>query len=109
MTLQILKEYKVVSDLESVVISPTMLRLPTTHLFIASNKWDEAYIELCPEIPEGSLTNLHTVCTSLTVKLPEDCNEAVMRSLAELYPDKAGSIRKAFLTGRDLREVVPCI
>lgn len=109
MILNIVKDYKVVSDLENMVISVGMLQLPTTHLFIASNRWDSAIVEVCTSIPTGTLNNLHTVCEDIKVILPEECNEHIMRILAELFPSKAGTIRKSFLLGKNMRGVVPYV
>ena len=109
MILNIVSNYKVVSDLENMVVSTGMLTMPTTHLFIASNKWSSAIVEVSNKIPAGTLSNLHTVCDEIKVILPEVCTEHEMRILAELFPRKAGTIRKSFLLGKDLKGVVPCV
>lgn len=109
MILNIVSKYKNVSDLETMVISSTMLRLPTTHLFIASNRWDSALVEIDPSVPEGSLCNIHTVCDDIKVVLPEQVDEYCMRLLTELFPNLAGTIRKNFLLGKNLRGVVPYV
>lgn len=107
MILNIVSDYKVVSDLENMVISANMLRLPTTHLFIASNRWESAIVEITDSVPEGTLVNLHTVCDDIKVILPDKSDEHTMRLLTELYPEIAGTIRKNYLLGKCLKGVVP--
>lgn len=83
-----------------------MLQLPTTHLFIASNSWEEVYIELDDTIPECSLLHVNMVTDSIKVKLPEVVNHNTIKQLSELFPAKAGLIRKSFMTGQDMKGVL---
>lgn len=87
-------------------LGTSMLMLQTTHLFIASNKWDEIYIELDECIPENSLLHLNMVTDTIRVKLPEKVTYPILKQLTELFPEKSGTIRKYFMTGQDLKGVL---
>lgn len=91
---------------DSYFISTYFLKAKATHFFIASNKWESIYIEIEDSIPEGYLKSLHLVCPKITVNLPETVTDTTVRLLAELYPEKSGSIRRAYLTGGNVAEVL---
>ena len=86
-----------------------MLKLQSTHLFIASNNWDEIEIELDDCIPANSLLHFNMVTDTIKVRLPEEINQNTVKQLVELFPDKAGVIRKCYMTGGDLRGVLDCV
>ena len=79
------------------------LQLKATHLFIASYKWDYICIEIDDCIPEGYLRYLPIVCSNIQVKLPETLTEHTMALLTEVYPDKAGVIRKAYMLNQSMK------
>lgn len=106
MTLYIEPEYVVSDSLDATHISYEMLEMTATHLFLASNRWDTAVIEVSDMIPKRSLRHINAVVQKITVKLPEVVNQAVVGHLSDLYPELGGKIRKAFLSGQDLREVL---
>lgn len=106
MTLNILKDYKVVSNLEDCIISIGMLQFPSTHLFIASNKWDKVYIEVSDEIPLGSLRFINTVTQTIEVNIPDVTTETTMRILTEIYPEKSGKLRRHQMQGLPLKEAL---
>ena len=107
MILNITTDYRVVSDLETAIISADMLNFSTTHMFIASNVWESCIVEISDKIPAGSLKFLPGVCTDIKVKLPENVTEHQMRLLADLFPNLSGTIRKNFMLGKHLGGVVP--
>lgn len=83
-----------------------MLAMKSTHLFIASNAWESIYLEIDDSIPEGYLKSFNLVTKNIKVKLPDNLTDKTLRLLTELYPDKAGSLRKCFMQGRDVQEVL---
>ena len=87
-------------------LSTDMLKMKSTHLFIASNAWESVYIELDDSIPEGYLRNLHTVCDNITVNLPDVVTDKTLGLLIELYPDKSGALRRAYMQGTKIEEVL---
>lgn len=91
---------------DSYYIGTFFLKAKSTHFFIASNKWESIYIELEDSIPEGYLKSLHLVCPKITVNLPDKITDVTVRLLAELYPEKSGAIRRTYLTGGSLMEVL---
>jgi hypothetical protein len=91
---------------EEMTISISLLSQKATHLFVASHLWDELYCEVDDSIPLNCLKYMVTKAKKVTVKLPEKCTVTTMRLLTELYPVKAGTIRKAFMSGKNLQEVI---
>lgn len=88
------------------IISTKYLQHKGFHVYIASNHWEKLYCELDDEIPIGCLKHIRRVCDSVEVKLPFEPSKKIMMLLTELYPDKAGLIRKQYIAGKDLDEVL---
>lgn len=88
-------------------LSPTDLNTNPAHAVIASKVWDECYIDVDEAIEESKLRMLSTKCRKIFARFPEHPSRHQMVLLTELYPDLAGSIRKAFLKGDDLHGVLP--
>lgn len=110
MNLAIEKSYDKRFDETTTHLSLDMLVMRSTHLFIASNKWDEIYVELDDKIPERSLLHLPMVTQNIKVKLPDKITMETVKLLTELFPDKAGSLRKRFMTDGLVGEVIaPCV
>lgn len=107
MILRISKDYVVMNDLETTVISAYMLHISTTHMFIASNTWDKCIVEIDDSIPLNSLKFISGVCSDIQVILPEKINDHCMKLLTELFPKLSGTIRKNYLMGKSLGGVVP--
>lgn len=106
MRLVISKLYDKSFEENTTKLATHMLQLQTTHLFIASNSWEEVFIELDDTIPENSLLHVNLVTDNIKVKLPEVPGANTIRQLSELFPDKAGSIRKCFMLGQDMKGVL---
>jgi len=87
-------------------LATNMLQMKATHLFIASNAWERINIELEDTIPEGYLRSLSLVSQDIKVNLPENITDKTLHLLTELYPSKAGTLRRCYMQGRDLREVL---
>lgn len=94
------------SERDAYFLPTHTLKVNATHLFIASYVWESIYIELDDNIPEGSLRKLNTVCNFIKVKIPSEFDSTVMGLLVELYPKKAGAIRRAFMQQRSIKEVL---
>lgn len=106
MVLNITAEYNK-SFVENVCSLAThMLSIPSTHLFIASNTWEEIDVDVNDEIPEGCLHCLSLACDNIKVRLPENVTDKTVRLLAEALPDKAGVIRRAYMQGTPIKEVL---
>lgn len=93
-------------DGNQLTLSTSYLKQNATHAFIASHHWEELYCELNDDIPLNCLKYITTKVDSVKVKLPEQCTQTTMKLLVELYPEKAGTIRKQFMTGKPLQEVI---
>lgn len=106
MKLFVTREFRKEFHEDAYFISTSFLKAKATHFFIASNKWDFIFIEMEDSIPEGYLKSMHLVCPNIKVNLPDIVTDTTVRLLAELYPDKSGAIRKAYLTGGKLVEVL---
>lgn len=107
MTLQIAEPYPASDDLETIGLSTDMMKCQSVHLFLASHKWDKVIVNMCDEIPSGSLKYIHTVCEDIRVHMKEAMTETTMKLLTELFPDKAGAIRRVYMSGGSLEGVVP--
>ena len=107
MILKIVKDFtghEIDGDVMS--ISPEYLEHKAVHLYIASQRWEKVYCELDDSIPLGCLKCIASKAASIEVKLPNEQTKTTMRLLIELYPDKAGLLRKQFMSGKDMKEVL---
>lgn len=95
--------------MEGTVLKPSDLNANIAHLVISSRKWDAIYIEVSEEIGEGQLRYLHTKTGSVIPRVPGEPSRHQMILLTELFPDKAGTIRAAFMKGADIRGVLPAV
>lgn len=87
-------------------LSTDMLSIKSTHLFIASNKWDEIVVEVIDDIPMNTLKWIGSICQNVKVILPDTITEKTLHLLIELYPTKSGLLRKNYLQGSNIREVL---
>lgn len=88
------------------VVSTQYLNYKGLHFYLASQHWGNLYCELDETIPEGCLKYLVKRCESVEVKLPETVTKKIMLLCIELYPDKQAQIRKQFITGKELKDVL---
>ncbi|MCM1215088.1 MAG: hypothetical protein NC548_11275 [Lachnospiraceae bacterium] len=107
MKLVIQKDYAVSKDLDTMILSARMLLEVSVHLYISSHKWDSITIEICDDIPDDVLQYIRMQTDNKYVRLPEKLNERQLKMLVSLYPELAGKIRRAYMSGVSLREVVP--
>lgn len=95
--------------LSGIVIKPQYMGLNMTHLTLASQNWDELYIDLDESIPEGSLRFLPKKCAKIIVGCPDHPSTRQLHLLIELFPELDGKLRKAQMKGAGvhglLREV----
>lgn len=87
-------------------LATNMLAMKATHLFIASYHWDSIQLAIEDVIPIGYLRCLPLVSKDIKVSLPERITDHTMTLLTEVYPEKAGSIRRAYMTGQPLKGVL---
>ncbi len=106
MRLQISEKYNKDFVEDTYSLATYMLNMKSTHLFIAANSWDSISIDLLDSIPEGTLRFFHMVTENIKVSLPSDITEKTLRLLTELYPDKAGALRRVFMQGGSVKEVL---
>ena len=102
--LENMEESEITGD--TYTISVDYLNHIATHLYLASQQWDSLYCELSDSIPLGCLKNIRTKVKDVTVKIPDNETKKTMQLLAELYPEKSGTLRKQFMLGRSLKEVL---
>ncbi len=87
-------------------IDAALLREPGVHLFIASHHWEEIVINDIDALPDMKVSVMHKVADKITVGIPETLTENAMRKLTMLFPEKAGSIRRCYMTHGDIKEVL---
>lgn len=88
-------------------LSPKALKENGTHLFIKSHEWDELVIDLTEDIPKGCLRYVSTCAKNMKINVPGEIDAHIVQLLSEVYPDLSGKIRKTFLFGGDVRELLP--
>lgn len=96
------------NDEFSYQLEPAMLAMNGTHAFIKSRKWEAIEIELSDKIPLGSLKYVATQADKVIVKEFDTHSKHCMMLCTELFPDKAGSIRKAFLSKGEVPSELLC-
>lgn len=77
------------------------------HLFIASQKWDEIVFQDIESLDYKNLLGIPSVTNKIVVNTPAKLTENTMRILVSLFPDFAGMIRKCYMTGGFVGEVLP--
>lgn len=87
-------------------LATSMLSMKATHFFIAANAWEQINIELVDTIPEGYLRCISTICKVIKVKIPAVVTDKTLHLLTELYPEKAGALRRCYIQQRPLSEVL---
>lgn len=95
-------------DAQGVMCIPyKWLRDKSTHLYIASNLWDEVQVVISDEIPADVLKYIALKSSKKSVQLPAGkLSNHCINLLCEFFPDKAGLIRKQAMLGRDLNELL---
>ena len=106
MKLNITRQYNKGFVEDTCNLGTAMLSMKSTHLFIASYAWESIYIELEDTIPEGYLKGFNMLSKDIKVNLPETITDKTLHLLTELYPDKAGALRRAYMQKRDMKEVL---
>lgn len=108
MKLIISKKYDKSFNENTSCLGTYMLSVTATHLYIASHSWESIELELDDSIPDNILGNMRLVCNPENIKviLPEDITDKTVRLLIDLYPDKAGVIRRTYMSGGSIREAV---
>lgn len=97
-----------VADKDTYVVPYRWLNDKSVHLYIASCKWDKLVVDLSEEIPDNCLKYVRLKCNEVIVNLPDrKLTAGELELLCELYEDKAGTIRKAYMLGRDLKTAFP--
>lgn len=92
--------------LEGVVtLSPDSLKYNSTHLFIASNLWDEISVEINDDTPRNILPYIKGMTKDFKMVFNEPSNH-IVKLLSEVYPDKSGQFTRCFLKGGDLHELL---
>lgn len=106
MTLEISKEHQRAFSDGKCRLSVDMINNSATHLFIASNKWDKILIHIDDSIKFDMIRYLPKVSSNIKVTLPEKVTIDTVGVLASLYPDLSASLRRTFMSGKDIREVL---
>lgn len=106
MILHIKKDYDKSFEDNKYKLSADMLNIKSTHLFIASNVWEKIIVELDDCIQQDNLKCIPMACSDIKVVLPENVTPHTIQQLTELFPDKAGVIRKTFMQSGSLKGVL---
>lgn len=83
-----------------------LLREPGVHLFIASHHWEAIVIEDINLLPDMKVSLFNKVADRVLVNIPVTFTEGTMRKLISLFPEKAGSIRRCYMTNGRMEEVL---
>lgn len=106
MILRISDEFDTSFNTEVYSLSSDMLSMKSTHMFIASHAWERIELSVTDTIPTGYLGSMNLVCKDIKVKLPEKVTDKTLLLLTELYPEKAGKLRRCYMAGSPIREVL---
>lgn len=106
MKLYILREDKTLTDPSIFKVNAKHLSLTGTHVFLASQNWESAFIELCEDIPSGFLSSIGKITKNITLDIPEKQTKKILDLLLEYYPKLKGKLRRVFQEGGDLRCIV---
>lgn len=90
-----------------VVIEPQYMGLNVTHLTLASQHWDTLFVDADECIPEGSLRFLPKKCGRIRVSCPSHPSMRQLHLLIELYPELDGRLRKAYMKGENIGDILP--
>jgi hypothetical protein len=86
-------------------LSTDALRDRDSHLFILSNRWDTIYIELSDKVLPYCLKYIKNSSNEVKVRFKEQ-TKYTLALLIELYPDLEGVLRKKYVSGGNLNEVL---
>lgn len=93
--------------LSGTVIAPEHLNKNFAHAVIASQQWDTLYIDIDECIQENRLRFIPSHCSRIVVGCTEPLSRHQMVLITELYPALGGKIRKEFLRGGNVKDVLP--
>ena len=85
---------------DTMYLKPELLSDKAVNLFLASNIWDKCYEEISNTIPLGVLPYLREKCKEMCPVKFGDITEHGVDILCEMFPDRAGGIRKDHMLGR---------
>lgn len=106
MKLNITQKYNKEFTEDTENLSTSMLSSMATHLFIASNFWDEVNVELNDDVEPDTIRYLASVTGDINVKLHRQFTKNDLDCLCMLYPDKAGLLRYNYMSGGNVQKVV---
>ena len=92
---------------DSFHLSPDRLQYKAVHMFIASNMWDTISIQLSDKVSEEYTKYFPLVSDTILTTIKHKPTDHDLRCLCNLYPEKSGELRYAFMCGTNLNEVVP--
>lgn len=94
-------------DNDSMYIPYSLLGDKAVHLFIASSMWDTLVVEIDEKIPEGVLKYMILKCNDKKAILPDrKLTQKELALVCEMYPEKAGSVRRAYMLERPIAELL---
>lgn len=94
-------------DNDSMYIPYSLLGDKAVHLFIASSMWDTLVVEIDEKIPEGVLKYMILKCNDKKAILPDrKFTQKELALVCEMYPEKAGSVRRAYMLERPIAELL---
>jgi hypothetical protein len=76
------------------------------HLFIASQRWEELIINIHPTIDTRFILPIASKAKKVTLKFHGAVNDNILNLVCGLYPDKTGKLRRYFMLGKDISEVL---
>lgn len=94
-------------NLTNFYITHAMMQMPSVHMFLASHTWDEVEVDVSDDIPRCTLQYLLIGCKNIHVThIPEEVTPHTIGLLTDLYPDKAGAIRSAYMLNGNVQEIL---
>lgn len=83
------------------------LQNKAVHLFLACNKWEKLEVVMSEDIPDNVLKFIILKCDEKEVFMPSgQPSKRIVNLVCEMFPEKAGSIRKAAMLGRNIKNVL---
>lgn len=79
---------------------------PRLHMFVASCQWDELVLGLTTESNFDRLLPMLSKFAKLTIHILSEPNQEVVNFLCNVYPEKQGVLRKAFMLKKPLTDVL---
>ncbi len=101
MDLYVVESATGVGELGDYVMTTEQFAMKEYHPFLATQKWDRAFIEINNKLPMGLLSQLINAYRIVPILKSLDIDLRTMKLLCEILPEKAVEMRSLFYGNRD--------